>query len=82
MPEDQATELIEKTITVDKKIEEIIKILEHRKRVEFSSLFSSYSTRLEIIVTFLAVLELTRLKRIVPRQAHIFGNIWLCRVDK
>lgn len=82
LPEDQATELIEETITVDKKIEEIIKILEHRKRVEFSSLFSSYSTRLEIIVTFLAVLELTRLKLIVPRQAHIFGNIWLYRVDK
>lgn len=80
LPEEQATELVEETITVDKKIEEIMRILENRKRVEFSSLFSSHSTKLEIIVTFLAILELTRLKRIVPRQSHIFGSIWLYKV--
>ena len=82
LPEEQVTELVEETITVDKKIEEIIRILENHNRIEFSSLLSNYSSRLEIIVTFLAILELTRLKRIIPRQAHIFGSIWLYRVDK
>lgn len=82
LPEEQSTELIEETITVDKKIEEILLMLENNKRIEFSSLFSNYSSKLEIIVTFLAILELTRIKRIIPRQTHIFGRIWLYRIDK
>jgi segregation and condensation protein A len=77
MPEEQMAELREEVFTVQQKIESIIDMLSKNKRIEFSKLFSELSTRLEIIVTFLAILELIRRKRVVARQSRIFGSIWL-----
>ena len=44
-----------------------------------AQLFSQSKNKLEIIVTFLAVLELIRLKEIVVRQKGIFGDIEIIR---
>jgi len=77
MPEDQLTTFREDTVTVQQKIEEILQILSKSNRVEFSIFLSALSTRLEIIVTFLAILELVKSRRIIVRQSQLFGNIWL-----
>ena len=77
MPEDQLTTFREDTVTVQQKIEEILQILSKSNRVEFSIFFSALSTRLEIIVTFLAILELVKSRRIIVRQSQLFGSIWL-----
>ncbi len=79
MPEDKLTELREETVTVQQKIGEILSRFKKSKRVEFTSLFSEACSRLEIIVTFLAILELIRTKHIVARQARLFSRIWLYR---
>jgi len=80
--EEQIAEFDEDIFTVEQKIGEILQILETRKRIEFSSLFKDICSRLEIIVTFLAILELTKSKFIVPRQSRLFGKIWLYRLNK
>jgi len=77
MPEDQLAIFKEDTVTVQQKIEEILQILAKSKRVEFSTFLSTLSTRLEIIVTFLAILELVKSRRIIVRQSQLFGSIWL-----
>jgi segregation and condensation protein A len=41
----------------------------------FHSLFSPASSRVEMIVTFLALLELIRLRKVVARQGAVFGEI-------
>jgi len=79
MPEEQFTEFREDTFTVQQKIDSIMDMLSNYKRIEFIRLFSELSTRLEVIVTFLAMLELIKRKMIIARQSQIFGSIWLYR---
>jgi len=77
IPEEQVTELYKETVTVQQKIEEIMMMLANRKRMEFSSLFSAIYTKLEIIITFLAILELIKTRQIIARQSRLFGSIWI-----
>jgi len=81
MPEDQLDGLREETVTVQQKIGEILFRFKSRKRVEFTSLFSAACSRLEIIVTFLAILELVRTRHIIARQSSLFSRIWLYKKE-
>ena len=44
-------------------------------RVRFSELFGEIASRVEIVVTFLALLELIRLKQVRATQADPFDEI-------
>lgn len=48
------------------------------EQCDFHSLFPPASSRLEVIVTFLALLELIRLREVVARQEGMFGEILIC----
>jgi segregation and condensation protein A len=41
----------------------------------FSELFRNAANKVEVITTFLALLELIRLKEIVVKQSNVFGDI-------
>ena len=77
IPEEQLTGLREETFTVQQKISEIMSGFKKSKRLEFTTLFSAVCSKLEVIVTFLAILELIRTRRIIARQAQLFSKIWL-----
>ncbi len=77
---DDFHEIIEEKFTVSDKIEEILYTLQSRAEIIFSELFAKASSRTEIVVTFLALLELIRLKRLKVRQEQAFGEIRLIRV--
>jgi segregation and condensation protein A len=47
--------------------------------VKFSDLFLSATSRSEVVCTFLALLELVRLKQLVCMQAQDFGEIEIRR---
>lgn len=64
--------------TVSEKIELIMKIIQERPRVKFSELFAGALSRSEVVVTFLALLELIRLRQIQAVQAEDFGEIEIC----
>jgi segregation and condensation protein A len=49
--------------------------------LKFTELFSDSSARTEIVVTFLALLELIRLKQLRAVQDGAFGEIELQRVE-
>jgi segregation and condensation protein A len=68
-------EIFQDRWTVSEKIEVIVKLLAERAPLKFSELFSEASTRTEVVVTFLALLELIRLKQIVTVQHEEFGEI-------
>ncbi len=63
------------TITVAEKMALIEERLERHRRVSFNRLLAHAASRLEIIVTFLAVLELIKLKGIEVQQERLFGEI-------
>jgi segregation and condensation protein A len=78
----QRTELrdiFEDKWTVSEKIEQLLKIIAERPRVRFSDLFASATSRAEVVVTFLALLELIRLRQLIAEQREAFGEIEICR---
>jgi segregation and condensation protein A len=66
--------------TVSEKIESLRSALSVRPTLLFSDLFRSAQTRTEVVVTFLALLELIRLKQIMITQAEEFGEIDIARI--
>jgi segregation and condensation protein A len=65
--------------TMEEKIEVIIASLAAQEMVSFVDLFDGISSRLEAIVTFMALLELIKLSRVKVRQETPFGVIWIYR---
>jgi segregation and condensation protein A len=62
-------------ISVTDRIEHIMEILNSVESVTFDSLFTVLNSKHEIIVTFLAILELMRLKLLSIQQTHHFETI-------
>ena len=71
-------DIFEDKWTVSEKIETILKEITTSRALKFSALFASATSRTEVVVTFLAMLELIRLKQIVATQVSPFGEIDLC----
>jgi segregation and condensation protein A len=79
-PED-LREIFEEHFTVSDKIDLIMKLTASGVPLKFTELFASAATRTEVVVTFLALLELVRLKQVRARQAEVFGEIELVCAD-
>ena len=73
-------EIFEESFTVADKIDYIMRALPGRNSVSFYDLFASAANRAEIAVTFLALLELIRLKRLKVVQVEAFGEIRVLKV--
>jgi len=68
-------EIYEEKFTVGQKIELILDEIEKTGKLLFNQLFGDLSSRGEIVVTFLALLELIRLKQLDVRQSDAFSDI-------
>ncbi|MHB9133930.1 MAG: segregation and condensation protein A [Armatimonadota bacterium] len=79
----QVREVARPQVTIRKQMMHILKMLEtNLEGVKFSDLFffegrERMLTRIEVIVTFLAMLELIRLHRVAIKQRDLFGEIKL-----
>lgn len=72
-------EIIPDNLTVRDRMNAILEALEGQESVTFSSLFESSSHRMVVIVTFLALLELIRLRTARVFQGENFGPILVSR---
>jgi len=79
-PED-LREIFEENFTVSDKIDLIMKMTAAGIALRFSELFAMAASRTEVVVTFLALLELVRLKQVRARQGEDFGEIELVRAE-
>ncbi|HEY9508435.1 MAG TPA: segregation/condensation protein A, partial [Verrucomicrobiae bacterium] len=77
--EDSSREIFEDKWSVSEKIELVLNLISEKPRVRFSELFAEASSRPEVICTFLALLELIRLKQLVCVQPDTFGEIEITR---
>lgn len=68
-------EIFEERFTVGDKINTIQQMMATRERIFFEDLFIDVASRTEIVVTFLALLELIRLKFLRVTQADPFAEI-------
>jgi segregation and condensation protein A len=74
-------QILRDEMTIETKIRDILDLLTERTSLGFEELFDGTRRRIDLIVTFLAMLELIRLKQIVARQAETFGIIRIYRAD-
>ncbi len=71
-------DIFEDKWTVSEKLEFLMRTTAERP-MKFSDLFAGVTSRSEVVVTFLALLELIRLKQLVAVQSEAFGEIVICR---
>jgi segregation and condensation protein A len=69
-------------LTVKDKISLIMEMLENNETVRFEDLFKKDRSRVQIVVTFVALLELIRLGLVRAYQEKDFGNIWVINPQK
>jgi segregation and condensation protein A len=77
--EEKQGEIHEETFTVTDRINHLMSLVDRGVSMRFEELFGQASTRSELVVTFLAILELIRMKQFRVRQEEQFGEIWLDR---
>jgi segregation and condensation protein A len=68
-------EIFAERFSVSDKIERILERIGNGATVRFSELFGQIASRVEIVVTFLALLELIRLNQVRARQRQMFDEI-------
>ena len=71
--------ITKETLTVKDRISAIMDKLEQEKAIRFDILFVEDKRRVQIIVTFLALLEVLRLGLGRVYQDSLFGTIWIMR---
>lgn len=69
-------------LTVKDKISHIMEMLENNDTVRFEDFFKEDRSRVQIVVTFVALLELIRLGLVRAYQENDFGNIWVINPQK
>ena len=63
--------------TVDEKIVELDEMLQQNNRFKLTDYLRGMRAKLEVIVTFLAMLELIRQRRLMAKQNRENGEIWI-----
>ena len=63
------------SFTIEEKVAYLRDLLSIQPQVSFFSLFRQDSSRMEVVVTFLALLEMMKQKEILVEQDQIFGEI-------
>lgn len=77
--QDQLTDIVDDRFTVSDQIEMLIKRIQPGQSRSFESLFQDATSKAEVIVTFLALLELMKLNQFMVRQNQLLGEIMIER---
>lgn len=73
--ENELTEIEREELTIDECMNDLILIIKSKKEVKFNELFSENMTRTRIVVMFLSILELMKIKAIKVFQENNFSDI-------
>lgn len=82
IPKDVFFEVIKDEYTVEEKIDFIVDLIEEDCRLELSELFERCRSKLELVTTFLAVLELIKMNKVLAMQPEVFGSITLVKPEQ
>jgi len=78
---DALMEVTAEQISVKDKITWLLEMLRDKKNITFESLFGSLKSRMEIVSTFLALLELIKLQAVRVLQQMPFGTIFIYSIE-
>ncbi|OGQ77964.1 MAG: hypothetical protein A3F90_19065 [Deltaproteobacteria bacterium RIFCSPLOWO2_12_FULL_60_19] len=77
LPKDSVHEVALEKVSVREKMSQLLDRLRQEEKVVFQSVFEGASSRMEVIVTFLAMLELVKMRAIRIWQEEVVGPIVL-----
>lgn len=75
-------EVVREEVAIEDRIEVVLEHLRHRDSVPFVELFADIPRRMVAIVTFIALLELSRSRRVRIHQAVPFSEVRVYRTDR
>ena len=78
---DALMEVTAEQISVKDKITWLLEMLKDKKNITFESLFGSLKSKMEIVSTFLALLELIKLQAVRVLQQMPFGTIFIYSIE-
>lgn len=73
--------VVKSAISIQEKIQEIRNLIQKNLEVKFHLMVAKAKSKVEVIVNFLAVLELLKQRHIVVRQEQMFGEIHIKKGD-
>ncbi|MCL2389230.1 MAG: segregation/condensation protein A [Elusimicrobia bacterium] len=73
-------EILYKEIPIETKIREILDVLEGKQYVSFSEILKIQKNRQQLIVAFMAILELVKSRQVSARQTELFGDIRIYKI--
>jgi segregation and condensation protein A len=79
VPKEMFYEVVKDEFSLEEKVHQILHLLLVKSSVGIFELFAQAKKKIEIIVTFLAILELIRMKEIVAFQKELFQEIEIAR---
>lgn len=75
LPENSVREIQREEVSIVQKMNEILDLLENHESVLFHEAFAGARSKVQVLTTFLGMLELAKIKSILIRQAALFGEI-------
>jgi len=82
LDEDSRIQLRRDNVSVAEKIHWLTELLEQRRSFELLSLMQDLPTKLDRIATFLAILEMIRLRIVVAFQRKLFDEIRIAKIEE
>ena len=79
---EELREIFAERFTVGDKIDDLLRRMEQAEKLSLTELFAGMKSRHEVVCTFLAVLELMRLKQLRASQEESYGPIVLLKVTE
>jgi segregation and condensation protein A len=79
--EELSQEIVREVISIEEKILQLRESLEKRAKVAFEETIKSAADKIDVIVTFLAMLEMIKQKIITAKQEKIFDQILIEKIQ-
>jgi segregation and condensation protein A len=79
MPKKSIHEIVKINVTVEEQMAYIEDFFSRRSEGTFFDLVKDFTEKIRVVVTFLALLEVIRAKKIIIRQLHPFGELSIMR---
>lgn len=79
MPKKFVHEILKLNVTIDEQIAYLTEFFSRRSEATFFELVKNMTEKIYVVVTFIALLELIRAKKLILRQAEPFGEVSIMR---
>ena len=70
-------DIVHERITLTDRINELVDLLRVKKRIQFEEMFNDLTTRFDLVITFLAILEMTKLRMTRLHQSEPMAPIYV-----